>query len=235
MTLKGGVRLRRIGLNHFEFSLGDETLSVDLNLAPGEIYEPPYTLGAHQVNRGYFSVIHSGDGERWDPDRPSMASILIFQGRIYLIDAGPNVQHSLNALGIGINEVEGLFHTHCHDDHFAGLTSLLRADRRIKYFATPLVRASVMKKLSALLAIEEDNFAECFDVCDLFYDRWNDVNGLEVKPLLSPHPVETSLFLFRSLWETGYRSYAHFADIVSLDVLAICGRWMDSPRVSGLL
>ncbi len=43
------------------------------------------------------------------------------------------------------------FHTHTHDDHFAGITTLIRADHRIKYFATPLVRKSVTKKLSALL------------------------------------------------------------------------------------
>ena len=46
-------------------------------------------------------------------------------------------------------KIEGIFHTHAHDDHFAGFTTLMRADHRIKYFATPLVRASVAKKLSA--------------------------------------------------------------------------------------
>ncbi len=40
-----------------------------------------------------------------------------------------------------------------------------------------------------------------------------------MKPIFSPHPVETNIYLFRTLWEDGYRSYAHFADIVSLDVL----------------
>jgi len=219
IELKNGVWLRRLGLNYFEFRYGDETLTVDLNLGPGETYDPPYTLGAHRVDREYFAVIHSGEGDGWDPNRPSMGSVLMFQGKIYLIDAGPNVQHSLTALGIGINEIEGLFHTHCHDDHFAGLTSLLRADRRLKYFATPMVRASVMKKLSALLAIEEESFFDCFDVHDLEMDDWNNIEGLEVMPLLSPHPVETTVFLFRALWSDGYRSYAHFADIVSLDRL----------------
>ncbi|MDR3436899.1 cyclic nucleotide-binding domain-containing protein [Telmatospirillum sp.] len=232
VTLRGGVILQRLGLNLFEFRLGDEQVRVDLNLLPGESYEPSYTLGAHSVGRSYFSVIHSGDGDGWDPDRPSMASIVVFQGRIYLVDAGPNVQHSLSALGIGINEVEGLFHTHCHDDHFAGLTSLLRGDRRIKYFATPLVRASVMKKMAALLATKEENLADCFDVRDLAFDAWNDINGLEVMPLLSPHPVETSLFLFRSLSEAGYRTYAHFADIVSLDVLRQMLASDDRPGIS---
>jgi len=43
--------------------------------------------------------------------------------------------------------------------------------------------------------------------------------------VLSPHPVETTIFFFRSIWEGGYRSYAHLADIASFDVL----RKMISP------
>ena len=85
-----------------------------------------------------------------------MASIVTFQGRIYLIDAGPNISHSLNALGINVNEIEGIFHTHAHDDHFAGLTSLIRSDHRIKYYSTRLVRESVTKKLAALMSIDEN-------------------------------------------------------------------------------
>lgn len=232
VALKGGVTLRRLALNYFEFRLGEESVTVDLNLQPGETYAPPYTLGSHRVEREYFSVIHSGEGDGWDPNRPSMGSVVMFQGRIYLVDAGPNLQYGLNALGIGINEIEGLFHTHCHDDHFAGLTTLLRADRRLKYFATPLVRASVMKKLSALLAVEESAFYDCFDVCDLEWERWNDIQGLEVMPLMSPHPVETSILVFRALWEDGYHSYGHFADIVSLGRLG--GMVRDDPRQPGV-
>jgi hemerythrin len=219
IVLRGGLYLRRLALNLFEFRIGDETLAVDLRLAPGQSYEPPYDLPASCTGRDYFSVIHSGDGNGWDPLRPSMGSILCYQGRVYLIDAGPNVHYTLDALGIGVNEIVGLFHTHCHDDHFAGLTTLLRADHRLKYFATPLVRASVTKKLSALMAIDEAMFADCFDVHDLVYDQWNGINGLDVMPLMSPHPVETSIFLFRALAQDGYRSYAHWADIVAKDVL----------------
>jgi hemerythrin len=218
-TLKGGVTLRRVAHNRFEFSLDDETVSVDLNLPAGQTYEPPYMLGVHRIERGYFAVIHAGEGDGWDSNRPCMSSIIVFQGRIYLIDAGPNLQYSLTALGIGINEVEGIFHTHCHDDHFAGLTTLMRADRRLKYYATPMVRLSVMKKLGALLTIEEESFNDYFEVHDLAFDQWNDVEGLEVKPILSPHPVETSVLLFRALWQNGYRTYAHWADIASQETL----------------
>ena len=219
VTLKGGVSLRRVAHNRFEFSIDDETVSVDLNLPPGETYQPPYMLGVHRIERGYFAVIHAGEGDGWDSNRPCMSSIVVFQGRIYLIDAGPNLQYSLTALGIGINEVDGIFHTHCHDDHFAGLTTLMRADRRLKYYATPMVRSSVMKKLGALLTIEEESFNDYFEVHDLAFDQWNDVEGLEVKPILSPHPVETSVLLFRALWQNGYRTYAHWADVASRETM----------------
>ena len=69
---------------------------------------------------------------------------------------------TLNAIGVDVNEVEGIFLTHAHDDHFAGLTTLARANHRIKYYSTSLVRASVTKKLSSLLSISDNEFEEIF-------------------------------------------------------------------------
>lgn len=219
VDLAPGVTLRRVGVNVFEFRHGDEAATVDLNLPVGASYEAPYRLGYRNLRREYFSVVHSGDGDGWDVNRPTMGSILMFQGRIYLIDAGPNLGSVLEALGIGVHEIDGIFQTHCHDDHFAGLTTLVRSDHRVRYFATPAVRATVARKLSALMGIAEADFADLFDVRDLEWDVWNDIDGLEVLPLFSPHPVETSIFQFRTLWETGTVTYAHYADIVSMRVL----------------
>jgi hemerythrin len=232
VEIRNGVFIRRLSLNVYEFEYEGETVSVDLNLAPGETYESAYPLGFRNIERGYFSVVHSGEGDGWDINRPSMSSILTFQGKIYLIDAGPNLSVCLAALGISIDEIEGIFHTHAHDDHFAGITTLMRSGHRIKYFAAPLVRATVAKKISALLSVEEEAFNDYFDIHDLEFDSWNNIEGLEVKPIFSPHPVETSIFIFRSLWADGYRSYAHFADIVALDVLE--GMITDSADEPGL-
>lgn len=219
VEIANGVSLRRISPNVFEFSFCGESVTVDINLPPGTSYECAYPLGYRQFSPEYFAVIHSGEGDGWDVNRPCMSSIITFQGNIYLIDAGPHVVNTMAALGIGVDQVDGIFHTHAHDDHFAGLTALMRAGRRIQYYATPLVRASVEKKLAALLGVEEERFTDYFDVKDLEFDVWNDIKGLEVKPIFSPHPVETNIFIFRTLWGSGYRSYAHFADIVSLKIL----------------
>ena len=219
VEVRNNVYISRLNPNEFTIQYKGESITINLNLKPQEVYEASYDLGFHQVDREYFAVIHSGEGDGWDINRPCMASVIMFQGKIYLIDAGPNVLDSLIALGIDSSEIEGIFHTHNHDDHFAGLPTLMKVDHRIKYYSTPLVRASVSEKFAALMSIEASQFSQYFEIHDLEFNQWNDIDGLLVKPLFSPHPVETNIFLFKALGENGYRTYAHWADIASFGVL----------------
>ncbi|KPA11634.1 cyclic nucleotide-binding protein [Candidatus Magnetomorum sp. HK-1] len=232
IEIRNNVFIHRTGFNTYKFMYKGESATVNLSLKTNEQYAPPFELGFHQIKREYFAVIHSGQGDGWDINRPSMASILMFQGSLYLIDAGPNLLHTLTALGISINEIEGVFHTHAHDDHFAGLTTLIRGDHRIKYYAPRLVRASVAKKLGSLMSWDSDRLDQYFDVHELEFDKWNNVEGLGVRPILSPHPVETSIFTFRAIWDGGYLTYAHYADLTSFDVLK--GMITSNPSESGI-
>jgi hemerythrin len=232
IALTDEVFLHRLGSNRYEFIWEGQRVEVDLNLGAQEEYESAYHLGDHSIDKEYFSVVHIGEGDGWDVNRPCMASLLTYQDKFYLIDAGPKVMDSLTALGISINEIDGLFHTHGHDDHFAGLAALLRSDHRLKYYATPLVRASVTKKLAALMSIDESSFGQYFEICDLKPDEWNDIDGLEVMPIFSPHPVETNIYQFRVRWLDGYRTYAHLADIASCSVLL--SMVTDDSKKSGL-
>ncbi|MBF0427433.1 MAG: cyclic nucleotide-binding domain-containing protein [Magnetococcales bacterium] len=232
VEIRSGAWIARITPNVFRIRFRDATITVDLNLPLNQVYLSPYPLGYNNLRREYFAVVHSGQGDGWDSENPSMSSVLIYQGKIYLVDVGPNLVSILNALGISISEVHGLFHSHAHDDHFAGITTLIRAGHRIKYFATSLVLSSVSKKLSALLGLDEHFMEDFFEICPLTCGIWNDIEGLEVKPLFSPHPVETSLFVFRARGPNGYRSYAHWADLASLEVLE--GMVRQDPSVPGI-
>ena len=220
VELRDRAFVRRRGFNRYEFIYKGSSVNVDLNLAETEDYPPTYQLEQKRVQREHFSIIHVGEGDGWDVTRPCMGSIICFQGRTYLVDAGPGIQHSLAALGISANEIAGIFHTHGHDDHFAGLTSLGRADRRVPYFAVAPVRASVVKKYAALTGRAEDTFFRYFEPRDLMLETWNRLEGgLEVLPVFSPHPVETTVFFFRLQHGNVYRSYAHLADISAFEVL----------------
>ena len=219
IELRNGAFLFRKGMNRYEFLFGGKTVEVDLNLPPGVSYSAPYELPKRKITRCGFIVYHLGEGDGWDPTRPCTGSLIAFRGRLYLVDAGPNILESLEALGLGVPDLAGIFQTHAHDDHFAGLTSLLQAEKRLAFFSTPPVRASVVRKLRALADLSEHSIEGFFDFRNLKEGTWNEVEGLFVMPQFSPHPVETDIFFFRAEGRQGMRSYAHLADITSFAVL----------------
>ena len=217
--IRNGVTIRRTDLNKYLISYKGESVSVDLNLKPDEVYGTTFDLGFHRITREYFSIVHCGEGNGWDETRSCMGSIITFQDKIYLIDAGPHIDKILKSLGICNSQIDGIFQTHAHDDHFAGLTSLFQTGHRINYYATAPVRHTVQKKFSALTGTEESCFSSFFKIHDLEMDKWNDIFGLDVKPLYSPHPLETTIFYFRAFGEYGEAVYGHLADIIGRQVL----------------
>jgi hemerythrin len=219
IALRDGAFLRRQGVNRYELIHGGESAEVDLNLGPLSSYPAPYSLPLRPVASEEFAVIHIGEGDGWDPERPCMSSVVMWRGSPYLVDAGPNIEESLAAIGITVADLKGLFQTHVHDDHFVGMSSLLRAEKRLPYYAAPCVRRSAEAKLRALAKLNEGEFERYFQVHELDVGSWNDVDGLGVLPLLSPHPLETTIFRFRAEGPKGPLTYAHYADLSSFAVI----------------
>lgn len=217
--IHSGATVQRISKNRFQISYKSSTVEIDLNLKKYQKYRPTFKLPKRVHPKHHFAVIHSGEGDGWDHTRPCLSSIIQYKKKIYLIDAGPHVIHSLRALGITPRQVEGIFFTHVHDDHFAGLFSLFSKNREIKIFATPRVRATIFKKFTALFSGTDNEIAQKFNYQNLNKDQWNNYDGLEVKPILSPHPVDTTIFIFRVKKGNSYKTYGHFSDITAINWL----------------
>ena len=189
VELAPGCVVHRKGYNRYEFISSGNTVEVDLTLGPGEeVRAGVHPSLPHGTPGACFPSSTSGKVTAGTSTRPCMGSVVCGGGLFYLVDAGPHITRSLDALGIGPAEVEGIFHTHSHDDHFAGLTSLVRTDRRLKYYAVPAVRAGVQKKLAALMRIDENRFSRFFEIHDLVPGQWNRVGALEVRPVYSTAP-----------------------------------------------
>ena len=219
-SLKNDLLVSRKGVNQYQFKMGLECIDVDLRLKNSETYPAPYKLSDQWLPRDRFAVWHTGEGDGWDRFRPCMASLLMIEGEPYLIDAGPNLHYTLEVLGISLSEIAGIFHTHSHDDHFAGLTNLLLSGRKIRYYSSKLVRHSTFQKLSALIGLPTQEIEKYFDFKDLELDEWTSISKfVQVKPCFSPHPVDTNIFFFK--YENGLKTqtYAHLADIISSAVL----------------
>lgn len=69
------------------------------------------------------------------------------------------------------------------------------------------------------MSIKENNFSNFFEICDMPFDEWTNVDGLHVMPVYSPHPVETNCFIFKAEWANDDKTYIHLADTTSFEVL----------------
>jgi hemerythrin len=215
VEIKNGVFIQRKGVNRFELFYKNESVEIDISL-PGRVqYVAPYALKLTKLNPSFFSVTHNGEGNGWDALRPCMASIIHFNGKNFLIDAGPNILNNLEYLGLGLSEIDGIFLTHNHDDHFAGITDFLNVEKKINLYCTGLVRKTAEKKLNALFNSRLDLLSIAFNCSELQFDEWNDINGMEVMPTYSPHTVETSVFRFRVKHGKSQKTYLHLADTIN--------------------
>jgi ribonuclease BN (tRNA processing enzyme) len=59
------------------------------------------------------------------PNRAQSSNLLIVGGRLYVIDAGDGVTRRITQAGFNVRDVGTVFITHHHDDHTAGLGTLM--------------------------------------------------------------------------------------------------------------
>ena len=64
--------------------------------------------------------------------RAQASNLLIVNGALYIVDAGPGVMRRLTRAGISIRDIDNIFITHAHDDHTGGLGELLTLQNRTK-------------------------------------------------------------------------------------------------------
>jgi ribonuclease BN (tRNA processing enzyme) len=61
-------------------------------------------------------------------ERAQSSNLLIVNGALYVVDAGPGVMRRLTRAGISIRDMDNIFITHAHDDHTGGLGELLTVE-----------------------------------------------------------------------------------------------------------
>ncbi len=219
MELRNGVNVRRIARNVFVFSYKGKSVQVNLNLKKYRHYQPSFKLPRVNIPNSYFSVIHTGEGDGWNPNKPSLSSVIKLDDCYYLIDSGPFISKILKAVSISSKQLSGIFITHVHDDHIAGLFEMINRDRPLNIYATPVIRSTIVMKMAALLSVSEKKIASYFNFKDLKRDVWNKLEDLEVKPIPTAHPVDTTILVFRVKGKKRYHSYGHFSDIAALSWL----------------
>jgi ribonuclease BN (tRNA processing enzyme) len=79
-------------------------------------------------------------------ERAGIATLLKVKGKSYLFDAGDGFTRQLAGADIGLLEVDNIFLTHLHDDHYAGLASFIgqlwtvRPNKTVNIYGPPLTK-----------------------------------------------------------------------------------------------
>lgn len=99
-----------------------------------------------------------------EPDRRCTCMMLETAGRYYFIDMGTQAIEDLRHRGIAIEDVKGIFITHCHGDHTNGLISFV--DLVNWYFkeADPTILIPERESIDALTAWVESNGTKMRDI-----------------------------------------------------------------------
>ena len=94
-------------------------LAIRKQLTSGEP-DPAYTADDGQVR-----VLLCGTGSPELSDAAQACTLVAAGGRMFLFDAGEGATRSLNSSNVELAEIDNVFLTHFHSDHFNGLGSLI--------------------------------------------------------------------------------------------------------------
>ncbi|MEM7252348.1 MAG: cyclic nucleotide-binding domain-containing protein, partial [Pseudomonadota bacterium] len=195
----GDFTVIRHGIDHYETTMGDESVVVDLRDDPDWI-APPYPVPSEEIPSGLakFSVEVLGGASGFSVESPSTGFALCFNGNYVLVDAIPYLSDHLRARGIAKSQIAGVFLTHLHDDH-CNLFPLLTMPRRVDLITTREIYEMAMRKLSLSIGWDVDVVAEYFNFVEVSLGKPLNYFGLEIIAHCTVHSIPTVGATFRSV------------------------------------
>jgi ribonuclease BN (tRNA processing enzyme) len=153
------------------------------------------------------------------PERAQSSNLLTVSGTHYVIDAGDGVARRIAEVGIDVREIGIIFITHHHDDHTAGLGTLMslawdrQRTKRINVYGPPrteeLVKAAVQYfTISAEIRIADGG--RTVPIADIFFGHDVGPGDIYQDAKIKVTAVENSHFAFHEGSAAGkHKSYSY--------------------------
>ena len=177
------------------------------------------------------------------PDRSQSSNLLTVNGTHYVVDAGDGVARRLAQAGIDVREIGTIFITHHHDDHTAGMGTLLSLawDRQrtkpIHVYGPPqteeLVKAAVQYfSISAEIRIADGG--RTIPIAEVFFGHDVGTGVVYQDANIKVTAVENSHFAFHEGPAAGkYKSYSYRFEMADR-VIVFTGDTASSDAVTEL-
>ncbi len=187
----------------------------------------PLTLAPPQpVPKQEITLQFIGGSDGFDPQGITTCFLAYFgtTGRdtATLFDVAAYLRVRLGHLGIALGQISDVFISHLHEDHIAGLPELLLRGHRIRLITSRIIYSSLLRVLSAMLAISEPEAAGLFDFCPLDPDHPITIEGKHFEAIYGIHTIPTLAVRVNGLCYSGDMRYDEkwFAKLVEDGVLS---------------
>jgi CRP-like cAMP-binding protein/ribonuclease BN (tRNA processing enzyme) len=208
--LGSGVQVRRVG-DQFVFSANGEsiaTVSTRITAAAMPLtLAPPLPVLRHEITLQFI-----GGSDGFDPNGITTCFLAYIgatgHSEATLFDVAAYLRMRLGNLGTSPSQISEVVLSHLHEDHMGGLPELLLlGEHRVRLLTSSIVHASLLKVLSAMLAVPESEIATLFDFYPLNPGQPVMLEGRRFESIYAVHSIPTLAVRVNGLCYSGDMRY----------------------------
>ena len=208
--LGGQVEIRLEGKEYLFFEDDQEIARVStlIDETPMPlILAPPYPVQRQEITLQFI-----GGSDGFDPEGITTCFLAYFgatgEDSATLFDVAAYLRVRLGNLGISPNQISEVFISHVHEDHIAGLPELLlMGGCRVRIITSNTIYRSLLRVLSAMLALPQDDVAVLFDFRPLEPDHPLQIDGKLFEAIYAIHTIPTLAVRVNDLCYSGDMRY----------------------------
>jgi CRP-like cAMP-binding protein/ribonuclease BN (tRNA processing enzyme) len=223
--LGSGVRIRLDGDTFFFSENGEDVATVSSTITgmPAPLtLAPPRPLLRQEITLQFI-----GGSDGFDPKGVTTCFLAYLgttvQTQATLFDTAAYLRMRLGNLGISTNQISEVVLSHLHEDHLAGLPELLlMGNHRVRLLTSDIIYRSLLRVLSAMLAVPEAEAAALFDYYPLNPGNPLTLDGRRFDAIYAIHSIPTLAVRANTLCYSGDMRYDEnwFADLRAQGVLS---------------
>jgi len=208
--LGAGAQVRLNGDRFVFTENGAEVAAVSTRIAGSAMpltLAPPYPMLRHEITLQFI-----GGSDGFDPAGITTCFLAYIgstgHSRATLFDVAAYLRVRLGNLGIAPAQISEVVLSHLHEDHVAGLPELLLlGESRVRLITSSIVHASLLKVLSAMLAVRESDVALLFDYYPLDPGQPVTLEGRRFECIYAVHSIPTLAVRVNDLCYSGDMRY----------------------------
>lgn len=185
------VKIKREDENKFSIAC-DIKLKCDVAFkrrqSPVYPINPKPISDSERQSQSIFTVRCLGSSEGFDPTKPANGFLFHFHGKWFLWDCPAYLRLHLDKLGLGFDDIDGIFISHVHEDHL-DIMETISDQKKVKIYTSPEIFHCMILKLMAILECSYDEAKAYYDFYPIYVNQPFELDGADIEVFYSSHAI----------------------------------------------